>query len=204
MTSLKETALSRNRALRVVRYVTPTNAYAEAWSETPGSSLRFPLGPRWNPGSSHHVGSTGQENRIKRAPVKPLSLAPRTAPRRLKLRHVGRDRLTIARRRADEGYTYHAADGTQITDAVMLKRFASLAVPPAYEEVYFCPDEQAHLQAVGRDAAGRPQYRYHPDWGKVREAGEGRRFAGLAAALPKIRRALGPDLSRPEATIHFA
>ncbi len=98
------------------------------------------------------------------APVKTLSLATRTATRRLKLRHVGRDRLTIARRRADEGYTYHAADGTQITDAVMLKRFASLAVPPAYEEVYFCPDEQAHLQAVGRDAAGRLQYRYHRPW----------------------------------------
>src|SRR6195256_4456322 len=110
------------------------------------------------------------------ARAKILPLATRTATRRLKLRHVGRDKLTIARRRADEGYTYYAAGGTQITNPVLLKGFASLAVPPAYEEVYFCPDEQAHLQAVGRDAAGRPPYRYHPDWEHVREAGRPRRL----------------------------
>ena len=92
------------------------------------------------------------------ARAKILPLATRTATRRLKLRHVSRDKLTIARRRADEGYTYHAAGGKEITDPAILKRFASLAVPPAYEEVFFCPDEQAHLQAVGRDARGRKQY----------------------------------------------
>ena len=114
------------------------------------------------------------------APAKTLPLATRTATRRLKLRHVSRDKLTIARRRAAEGYAYYAADGKEITDPAILRRFASLAVPPAYEEVYFCPDEQAHLQAVGRDAAGRLQYRYHPDWEKVREAGKAGRLAALA------------------------
>ncbi len=138
------------------------------------------------------------------ASAKILPLATRTATRRLKLRHVGRDKLTIARRRAEEGYTYHAADGTRITDPVMLKRFASLAVPPAYEEVYFCPDEQAHLQAVGRDAAGRLQYRYHPDWEKVREAGKAGRLAALASVLPKIRRAVAQHLSGAEPTRNFA
>ena len=138
------------------------------------------------------------------ASAKILPLATRTATRRLKLRHVGRDKLTIARRRAEEGYTYHAADGKQITDSVMLKRFASLAVPPAYEEVYFCPDGQAHLQAVGRDAAGRLQYRYHPDWEKVREAGKAGRLAALASVLPKIRRAVAQHLSGAEPTRNFA
>src|ERR1700681_3032084 len=121
------------------------------------------------------------------ASAKILPLATRTATRRLKLRHVGRDKLTIARRRAAEGYTYHPADGKEITDPAILRRFASLAVPPAYEEVYFCPDEQAHLQAVGRDAAGRLQYRYHPDWEREREARKLRRLARLIGALPRIR-----------------
>jgi len=80
------------------------------------------------------------------APAKTLLLSARALTRRHKLRHVGRDKLIIARRRADEGYTYHAPDGKEVTDPAVLKRFASLAVPPAYEEVFFCPDEQAHLQ----------------------------------------------------------
>src|SRR5882724_9150843 len=125
------------------------------------------------------------------ASAKTLPLSARALTRRHKLRHVGREQLTIARRRAVEGYTYHAADGEQITDPALLKRFASLAVPPAYEEVYFSPDPQAHLQAVGRDAAGRLQYRYHPDWEKVQEQRKARRLARLADALPRVRRSIG-------------
>ncbi len=135
---------------------------------------------------------------------KGLRKSAQSLTRRLKLRYAHRSQLTIERRRADEGYTYHAADGRQITDEVMLRRFASLAVPPAYEDVRFSPDERTHLQAVGRDAAGRLQYRYHPDWEKVREAEKAGRLGALASVLPKIRRAVAQHLSGKEPTRNFA
>src|SRR6476620_835362 len=124
--------------------------------------------------------------------------------RRLKLRHVARAQLTIARRKADDGYSYYNRNGSEITDEAVLKTFATLAVPPAYEEVYFSSDERAHLQAVGRDAAGRLQYRYHPDWEKVRESEKAGRLAALASVLPKIRRAVAQHLSGKEPTRNFA
>jgi DNA topoisomerase I len=124
--------------------------------------------------------------------------------RRKRLRCVRRDELTIERRRAGEFFTYHAPDGTPISDKPMLKRFASLAVPPAYRDVRFCPDERAHLQAVGRDAAGRLQYRYHPEWELVRESRKAKRLGALAAKLPKIRRALAQHLSIGEPSRNFA
>src|SRR6185369_7420533 len=120
---------------------------------------------------------------------KGLRKSAHSLTRRLKLRYAHRTQLTIERRRAEDGYTYHTADGRQITDEAMLRRFASLAVPPAYE------DERTHLQAVGRDAAGRLQYRYHPDWEKVREAEKAGRLGALASVLPKIRRAVAQHLS---------
>jgi DNA topoisomerase I len=124
--------------------------------------------------------------------------------RRLKLRLVERDQLTICRRRAGEGYSYWASDGGEITDDTVLKRLAALAVPPAYEEVYFSPDERAHLQAVGRDAAGRLQYRYHTEWQKVREAKKAGRLAALVSVLPKVRRAVAQYLSSNEPSRNFA
>jgi DNA topoisomerase-1 len=124
--------------------------------------------------------------------------------RSAKLHHVPRDHLTVRRQRTEEGYIYHAADGSQVTDKASLERFASLAVPPAYEDVFFSPDERAHLQAVGRDAAGRLQYRYHPEWEKVREAQKGARLAALAAVLPKIRRAVAQHLTGKEPSRNFA
>jgi len=70
-----------------------------------------------------------------------------------------------------------------------------MAVPPAYAEVRYAPDPNSHLQAVGRDAAGRLQYRYHSDWEKVREQRKAHRLARLVAALPKIRRNVSMHLS---------
>src|SRR5487761_208689 len=101
--------------------------------------------------------------------------------RRLKLRHVDRDQLTIRRYRTGETFSYCGPDGAEIRDEAELRRFAALAVPPAYEEVYFSADAGAHLQAVGRDAAGRLQYRYHPEWQKVREAKKAGRLAALVS-----------------------
>ena len=74
-----------------------------------------------------------------------------------------------------------------------------MAVPPAYAEVRYSPDPSSHLQAVGRDAAGRLQYRYHSDWEKVREQRKAHRLARLVGALPKIRRNVSMHLSGDDA-----
>jgi DNA topoisomerase-1 len=123
---------------------------------------------------------------------------------RLKLHYVRRDQLTIQRRKDGEGYTYHASDGSEVTEPAAIQRFASLAVPPAYEQVYFSRDAHAHLQAVGRDAAGRLQYRYHRDWEKVREAEKAARLGALASVLPHVRRAVAQHLSGSAPTRNFA
>ena len=123
---------------------------------------------------------------------------------RLKLRYVRRDQLTIERHRGEEGFNYRMSDGKEINDPAILKRFAALAVPPAYEDVHFSPDAHSHLQAVGRDTAGRLQYRYHADWEKVREAEKARRLGALASALPTVRRAVAQHLSGGEPTRSFA
>lgn len=124
--------------------------------------------------------------------------------KRLGLRLATSDGLTIRRRRAGKGFTYLSADGTRVRDAATVRRLASLAVPPAYEAVLYAEDPTAHLQAVGRDAAGRLQYRYHPEWDKVREMRKASRIARFAEALPRIRRRLGQHLAVGEATREFA
>ncbi|OYY07427.1 MAG: hypothetical protein B7Y70_14785, partial [Rhizobiales bacterium 35-68-8] len=88
--------------------------------------------------------------------------------------------LTLTRRRAGRGFSYRDADGRPIRDPDVLRRLASLAVPPAYGEVRYAADPCGHLQAIGRDAAGRLQYRYHPGWEKVREWRKARRLAAFA------------------------
>jgi DNA topoisomerase-1 len=107
--------------------------------------------------------------------------------RRLGLRYVGVDELTIRRRRNGVGFVYVGANGRRLRDQRILYRLKRLAVPPAYEDVLFAPDARAHLQAIGRDSAGRTQYRYHADWQKLREIRKARRLAKLAGLLPKIR-----------------
>ena len=104
--------------------------------------------------------------------------------KRLGLTYVTTDELTIRRQRHGRGFRYVAADGTPLRGEEA-KRLAALAVPPAYEDVLYAADPEAHIQAIGRDAAGRLQYRYHPDWQRVREMRKARRLARLAEALPQ-------------------
>jgi len=118
--------------------------------------------------------------------------APSTRPpdrllRQIGLRYVTVDELTIRRRRNGAGFVYLNGGGRPLRDKRILFRLKRLAVPPAYEDVLYAADPHAHLQAIGRDAAGRAQYRYHADWEKVRELRKAGRLARLAAALPKIR-----------------
>jgi DNA topoisomerase-1 len=112
--------------------------------------------------------------------------------------------LTIRRIKRGKSYSFVRANGTAIRHVGTIKRLNSMAVPPAYEEVRYSPDPASHLQAVGRDAAGRLQYRYHSDWEKVREQRKAHRLARLVAALPKIRRNVSAHLSGDQPTREFA
>lgn len=108
---------------------------------------------------------------------------------------VGAEALTLRRQRCGKGFAFVTPSGAFLRDAAEIRRLKALAVPPAYTNVRFAADAAAHLQAVGEDAAGRLQYRYHPKWAEVREALKARRLAGLAKSLPAIRRAVGRCLS---------
>ena len=114
------------------------------------------------------------------------------------------NQLTIRRVRRGKGYSFIRANGTQIRHAGTIRRLNRMAVPPAYREVRYSPDPNSHLQAVGVDAAGRLQYRYHADWEKVREQRKAHRLARLVAALPKIRRNVAKHLAGDEPTREFA
>jgi DNA topoisomerase-1 len=102
----------------------------------------------------------------------------------------------ITRQRAGSGFVYRSAGGAAVRDKAMLARIKSLAVPPAWEEVWICPLADGHLQATGRDARGRKQYRYHPRWREVRDETKYGRMAQFARALPAIRRRVRDDLAR--------
>jgi DNA topoisomerase I len=115
--------------------------------------------------------------------------------KRLGLRIANSEELVIRRRRRGKGWSYIGANGQVIDDLATIKRLAALAVPPAYQDVLYAADPSAHLQAIGRDAAGRLQYRYHPEWEKVREMRKARRLARLAEALPRFHRSVGQLLA---------
>ncbi|MEA2953943.1 MAG: topoisomerase [Alphaproteobacteria bacterium] len=119
------------------------------------------------------------------------------------LRRTAPNDLSIRRRRSGSGFCYVGPNGKVVRDATTLQRLKSLAVPPAYEEVLFAEDSKAHLQAVGRDAAGRLQYRYHPNWEKVRERHKARRLVALVQTLPRIRRCVSKHLTVGEPTREF-
>jgi DNA topoisomerase-1 len=112
--------------------------------------------------------------------------------------------LTIRRVKRGKSYSFMRANGTTVRDAGTIRRLKAMAMPPAYREVRYSPDPNSHLQAVGVDAAGRLQYRYHADWEKVREQRKAHRLAKLVGALPRIRRAVSKHLAGDEPTREFA
>jgi DNA topoisomerase-1 len=111
------------------------------------------------------------------------------------LRYVSDASPGITRKRIGKGFVYVAPAGKIIGDAVELKRIKSLAIPPAWTDVWICPLENGHLQATGRDAKGRKQHRYHPRWREVRDATKYHRMISFAAVLPRIREQVQRDLS---------
>src|SRR5882757_6504546 len=124
--------------------------------------------------------------------------------RDLGLRLGDQNELNIRRIKRGKNYSFVRANGARVRDARTIRRLHAMAVPPAYRQVRYSSDPSSHLQAVGRDAAGRLQYRYHADWDKVREQRKAHRLAKLVAALPKIRRKVSAFLSGNEPTREFA
>lgn len=102
----------------------------------------------------------------------------------------------ISRRKRGDTFEYLDPNGDRITDEATLERIRSLAIPPAYEQVWICPDPNGHLQATGKDARGRKQYRYHPLFREVREGAKYERLAVFGQCLPEIRSRVDWDLSR--------
>jgi len=101
------------------------------------------------------------------------------------------------RRKGKRTFAYFDADGRAITDADIIARIRSLAIPPAWRDVWICPFENGHLQATGTDARGRKQYRYHPRFRQVRDRTKYEHMIDFAQALPAIRRRVEADLSQP-------
>ncbi|WP_144141755.1 DNA topoisomerase IB [Paraburkholderia sp. BCC1884] len=113
------------------------------------------------------------------------------------LRHADDTQPGYTRKRDKTGFAYFDVAGKRIDDEDEIKRINALAVPPAYEDVWICPDARGHIQATGRDARGRKQYRYHARWRETRDADKYERMAEFGRALPKIRARVARDLKLP-------
>ena len=106
----------------------------------------------------------------------------------------------FTRRRRGASFHYLDLSGRTIRDPAVLARIRALAIPPAYESVWICPDANGHLQAHGRDARGRKQYRYHAQWRETRDATKYHRTQAFGEALPRIRACVKRDLAKPGLT----
>ena len=128
-----------------------------------------------------------------------IKLEPKELADLAHLRYYTDDKPGFTRKPAKVKGGFHFFDkvGKRITDPEEIKRIHSLAIPPAYVNVWICPSKNGHLQATGRDEKGRKQYRYHPKWRETADANKYSRVMAFAAALPGIRKRIDADLGRP-------
>src|ERR671920_1517237 len=112
---------------------------------------------------------------------------PREAAESAGLVYVSDEEPGVRRRKSGTGFTYVKPGGGTVKDAATLKRIRSLAIPPAYTDVWICAKANGHIQATGRDAKGRKQYRYHPRFREVRESTKYEHMLDFARGLPAIR-----------------
>jgi DNA topoisomerase-1 len=122
---------------------------------------------------------------------------PSTAAKAAGLRYVHDDRPGIRRQATKDGFDYLDAKGQPVADEATLARIKSLVIPPAWQDVWICPQANGHLQATGRDARGRKQYRYHPKWRTVRDEVKYERMINFGKALPQIRKEVDRALGLP-------
>ena len=120
---------------------------------------------------------------------------PRDAAESAGLIYVSDEEPGIRRRKAGKGFAYRGPKGEPVKDQATLKRIRSLAIPPAYTDVWICAKPNGHIQATGRDAKGRKQYRYHPAFREVRESAKYEHMMAFAAALPSIRAKLAEHMA---------
>ncbi len=120
---------------------------------------------------------------------------PVEAARAAKLHYVSDRRPGITRTRDGDDWVFHDPSGATVTDPRVLDRIRKLAIPPAYTDVWICKDPRGHLQAVGRDAKGRKQYRYHARWREVRDEAKYGKMLTFGRVLPTIRAAVRRDLA---------
>ncbi len=113
------------------------------------------------------------------------------------LRYTTDAKPGIRRQRHGKGFVFTGADGNVLRSAADRDRIRRLVIPPAWTDVWICPDPRGHLQATGRDARGRKQYRYHTRWREVRDETKYERIIGFAKALPAIRRTTSAHLGLP-------
>ena len=113
------------------------------------------------------------------------------------LRYVSEGEPGLRRVRRGRGFGYVDAAGRAVRDPATLERVRKLAIPPAWTEVWICPDGRGHIQALGRDARGRKQYKYHEQWREVRDEVKFGRMIAFARALPRLRRRVRQDLRKP-------
>jgi DNA topoisomerase-1 len=132
---------------------------------------------------------------MRRAP--PVAVDPAESAKQAGLRYVSDDSPGIRRVRSGSGFRYVGPDGKPVRDDETLARIRSLAVPPAWTDVWICPKDNGHLQATGRDARGRKQYRYHPRWREVRDGTKYDRMIAFGRALPTIRARTEKHLKLP-------
>jgi DNA topoisomerase-1 len=131
--------------------------------------------------------------------IKPKSIKvdPAVSAKAAGLRHVSDSKPGFTRGLRGKSFVHRDLEGRAIRDPVTLTRIKSLVIPPAWTDVWICPMAEGHLQATGRDARGRKQYRYHPRWRAVRDESKYDRMMAFAEALPTIRARAEADLARP-------
>ncbi len=115
---------------------------------------------------------------------------------RPQLIYISDEENGIIRRRCGKGFTYHLSTGERITDEATLVWLKALVIPPAWTNVWICPEQNGHLLATGRDEKGRKQYIYHPDWMAFQQASKFQKMVRFAEMLPHIRRQLAQDLRK--------
>ncbi len=118
------------------------------------------------------------------------------AARAVGLRYVSDEEPGIRRRRAGKGFAYTGPDGEPVREEPVLSRIRALAIPPAYTDVWICTRANGHIQATGRDARGRKQYRYHPRWREFRDSNKYERMLDFARTLPAIRERVAADMGK--------
>ena len=126
-----------------------------------------------------------------------LTQDPKQSATAAGLRYVSDDVPGISRKGRGDGFAYYHVGGRMVRSSSELNRIRSLAIPPAWKNVWICKRSDGHLQATGIDARGRKQYKYHPDWRAIRDEVKYEKLMSFARALPRIRARVADDLQLP-------